>query len=261
MICTPGQIRTQLPTDSYARLHRGRTSAADWASREVQCLQCKSFMKASSLQTHLVSQHEVYQVVTVPADYLVPRPAMTYKADPKYNGRLPCPIPGCPGEHKDGWMLRHHFWGLHPFDRVIVPKEGHFPRCEWCLMQVNPSYPRHDRTKECQVGMDRRLQRESAIESALALHCDFVIHVHGDVFERVEVFKYLGHLLVQSDDDAKAIRQQMRKARGAWARVEQVLPRENAEPRVATKLYKAVVQAILLYGSETWPHQGRPGTA
>ncbi len=94
----------------------------------------------------------------VPADYLVPRPAVTYKVDPKYNGRLPCPIPGCLGEHKDGWMLRRHFQDLHPFDRVIVPKEGHFPRCEQCLMQVNPPYPCHDQMKECQVGMDRRLQ-------------------------------------------------------------------------------------------------------
>jgi hypothetical protein len=92
-------------------------------------------------------------------------------------------------------------------------------------MQVNPLYPHHVRTKECQVGMDRRIQRESAIASALALCQEFMIH--GDVLDRVEVFKYLGHLLAQDDDDAQAIRQQMRKARGVWARVGQVLWREN----------------------------------
>jgi len=31
-----------------------------------------------------------------------------------------------------------------------------------------------------------------------------------------------------------------------------VLRGENAEPRVAAKFYKAVVQSVLLYGSETW---------
>ncbi len=37
-----------------------------------------------------------------------------------------------------------------------------------------------------------------------------------------------------------------------YARVGQVLRRENVEPRVAAKFFKAVVQAVLLYGSETW---------
>ena len=48
------------------------------------------------------------------------------------------------------------------------------------------------------------------------------------------------------------MRQQIRKARGTWARVGQVLRGENAAPRVAAKFYKAVVQSVLLYGSETW---------
>jgi hypothetical protein len=176
MICTPGRIRIQLPSDSYAHMHGGRMSAGEWDSRKVQCLHRKAFMKASSLRPHLASQHVIYQAVDVPEDYLVPRTAVMYQADPKYNGRLPCPIPGCLGEHKDGWMLRRHFRDLHPFDRVIIPKEGYLPRCKWCYMQVNPWYLRHDQTKECQVGMDRRLQRESAITLALALRQDFVIH-------------------------------------------------------------------------------------
>jgi hypothetical protein len=44
----------------------------------------------------------------------------------------------------------------------------------------------------------------------------------------------------------------MRKAWGVWARVGQVLRGENVMPRVATKFYKVVVQAILLYGRGTW---------
>ncbi len=44
----------------------------------------------------------------------------------------------------------------------------------------------------------------------------------------------------------------MRKARGTWACVGQVLRAENVPPRVAAKFYKAVVQAVLLYGSKTW---------
>jgi hypothetical protein len=74
----------------------------------------------------------------------------------------------------------------------------------------------------------------------------------GDVLEQVKVFKYLGFLLAQDNDDIQAVRQQIHKARGIWARVSQVLRGENATPRVADKLYKAVVQSVLLYGSKTW---------
>jgi hypothetical protein len=77
-------------------------------------------------------------------------------------------------------------------------------------MQVNPAYLRHIRTKECGVGMDRWLQQELAISLALALRREF--NVNGTVLEWVKVFKYLGCLLAQDDDDAQAIRQQMQKA-------------------------------------------------
>jgi hypothetical protein len=65
----------------------------------------------------------------------------------------------------------------------------------------------------------------------------------------MEVFKYLGHLL--ADDNTQVIRVQLRKARGTWARVGQVLRAENVPPLVAAKFYKVVVQALLLYGSKT----------
>ena len=100
------------------------------------------------------------------------------------------------------------------------------------------------------MGTARRHQRDMAVRSALALRQQFM--VHGDVLERVEVFRYLGRLLSQDDDDIQAVRSQLCKARGTWARVGQVLRRENAPPRVSAKFYKAIVQSVLLYGSETW---------
>ena len=58
--------------------------------------------------------------------------------------------------------------------------------------------------------------------------------------------------LRRGDDDIQAIRAQLRKTRATWARVRQVLRVENAPPCIMAKFYKAVVQAVLLYGSETW---------
>ena len=62
------------------------------------------------------------------------------------------------------------------------------------------------------MGVERRQQREAAVTSALALRQQF--SVNGEALERVEVFKYLGRLLAQDDDDIQAIRAQLRKARG-----------------------------------------------
>ena len=98
--------------------------------------------------------------------------------------------------------------------------------------------------------MEQKMQHEAAVSLALALRRIFTIH--GDVLEGVEVFKYLGHLLAQDDNDTQAIQQQLQKARGVWARVGQVLRGENVGPRIAAKFYKAVVQTVLLYSSETW---------
>jgi hypothetical protein len=48
------------------------------------------------------------------------------------------------------------------------------------------------------------------------------------------------------------VRSQIKKSQGIWARVGQVLQADNTPPKVSAKFYKAVVQSVLLYGSETW---------
>ncbi len=58
--------------------------------------------------------------------------------------------------------------------------------------------------------------------------------------------------MAQDEEDTQAVRAQLRKARGTWAQVGKVLRGENAPPTVAAKFYLAIIQAILLYGSETW---------
>ena len=115
---------------------------------------------------------------------------------------------------------------------------------------MDPRVPMHINTKECRIGTARCHQRDMAVRSALALRQQFT--VHGDMLERVEVFQYIGCMLLQDDNDIQAVRSQLCKAHGTWARVRQVLRKENAPPRVSTMFYKAIVQSVLLYGIETW---------
>jgi hypothetical protein len=66
------------------------------------------------------------------------------------------------------------------------------------------------------------------------------------------LFRYLGRILAQDDDDVRAVRHHIKKARGIWARVGQVLMTDNTPPKVSAKFYKAIMQSVLLYGSKTW---------
>ncbi len=70
MICTPGQIWTQLWTESYCRMQCGRITAAKWNSHNVQCYQCGKGIKAGSLGRHLADVHDIYQQTVVTKDLL-----------------------------------------------------------------------------------------------------------------------------------------------------------------------------------------------
>jgi hypothetical protein len=97
MVCTPRRIRIHLPEDSYARMRGGMTLAGEWESWMVVCHQCNALVQASSLHSHLAEQHDTYQAVVVPEDYLEPRASVRYMVHPKHDGRIPCPVLECPG--------------------------------------------------------------------------------------------------------------------------------------------------------------------
>ena len=48
------------------------------------------------------------------------------------------------------------------------------------------------------------------------------------------------------------MRGNLTKACRVWARISRVLRAENASARVCGMFYKATVQSVLLFGSETW---------
>ena len=72
------------------------------------------------------------------------------------------------------------------------------------------------------------------------------------MLKKVESFRNLGRILNQENDNVQAVRSQIKKARGIWARVGQILQADNTQPKVSAKFCKAVVQLVLLYSSETW---------
>jgi hypothetical protein len=77
-------------------------------------------------------------------------------------------------------------------------------------------------------------------------------HMQDQPLETVANFRYLGRILTIRDNDWAAARSNLQKAIKRWATISRVLIRESASPRISAFFYKATIQTILLYGSETW---------
>ena len=121
-------------------------------------------MLASSLGRHLADVHDIYQSQVISEELLEDQPQMTYTVTRRRAGKgLACSFPLREGILKDAWNLRRHFRDVHLMDLVVVPLEGKYRRCHQCGMQINPSYPWHDTSKECSIRVERNQQREAAV--------------------------------------------------------------------------------------------------
>ena len=76
--------------------------------------------------------------------------------------------------------------------------------------------------------------------------------IKGEPIERVREFLYLGRWIFDSDDDTETIKRQINKTKYRWMRLSRVLKRRDANPLIMGSFYKAVIEAVLLYGSESW---------
>ena len=210
-------------------------------------------MQARHLYQHLEATHGVYRSRVIDRELLLEREERTFCAHHSHaGGSYFCCVPGCGGLLTTPWNLRKHFADRHPWHLVDVPGEGVYPRCQECGMQTNPIVlgRGHEMTDLCMLGAAKRRTHEAAVEAQRALDVRFT--VDGVELEQVEAFKYLGRWLLFDDNDRRAINENLKKARKCWKRISRLLRAEGLPPRVAGMFYKAVVMAILLYGSKLW---------
>ena len=69
--------------------------------------------------------------------------------------------------------------------------------------------------------------------------------------DNVSEFRYLGRVLTAGDDDWLTVAGILGKARKSWERLSWSLGHEGADLRVSGNFYKAVAQAVLLFGEDT----------
>jgi hypothetical protein len=164
---------------------------------------------------------------------------------------IPCPVASCPYKTEICRALRRHFRNMHNGDTIIVEEEGLLPQCTECgifQMSVGPS---HQQSADCQrwakVHRDRKADKVNKKTVA-----ETVFTVSGEPIKNVEEFKYLGRIVSCKDSDWPTVNWNLKRARAAWGKIGRILSNERASPKAMASVYKTVVQAVLLYGSESW---------
>jgi hypothetical protein len=103
-------------------------------------------MRVSSLCRHLAGRSPQDLPAAGGAKELLERRAGVLSKVKPGCRNLKCPFPLCKGKLASGWMMRRHFWDLHPLNFIFVKKEGRSLQCPCCGMQMDPQYPAHARS-------------------------------------------------------------------------------------------------------------------
>ena len=70
--------------------------------------------------------------------------------------------------------------------------------------------------------------------------------------QRVKQFRYLGLIFTEDDNDSVCIQENLKNARKRWNCVAKILKTEGANAKCMAKFYITIVQAVLLYGADSW---------
>ena len=78
-----------------------------------------------------------------------------------------------------------------------------------------------------------------------------MITAYGIPLALVIYFKYIGRVISAVDENWQELVNNLHRARQKWARLTRVLIWKGADARTSCQIYLAVVQSVILYGSET----------
>ena len=150
--------------------------------------------------------------------------------------------------------MRMHFCNQHVRDIVIILEEGNLPhpRCSLCDMLVpwRALNGWHHATAMCKKGAERKRRRMA--EAKLKDSTERAFEAYGKPLDTVSTFKYLGRVMTAGDDNWPEVAGNLVKSQKSWGRLSRILSSEGADKRVLGNFFKAVVQAVLMFGAETW---------
>jgi Reverse transcriptase (RNA-dependent DNA polymerase) len=241
-------------------------SFAERMKTKATCPLCDTEVQSHYLKTHQQTRkcleiwrrkmkceaNQLWRGAEDRGDELAVMEPTTYMVSVNKSDLTPCPAPDCPYTTHLAQRMRLHFTSMHNSDTIVIREEGLLPRCSNCGIFQKDVGPQHKQSEACKSATRcieiRRSQKENEQMAEST-----VFTVKGNPIERVSEFKYLGRMITETDDDWCAVNRNLKHAQATWARVRKLLAQaKKKSPKAAASIYKAVVQAILLYGSETW---------
>jgi Reverse transcriptase (RNA-dependent DNA polymerase) len=170
----------------------------------------------------------------------------------------PCPVLECMFHTNKSYTMRQHFRNKHRKDTIIVIEDGvhALPKCPKCGIFQREVGERHQNTATCkQFTLQLQIERTQEQNVTLAQETSFT--VFGETIENVHDFKYLGRIVTDTDDDKTTVIHNLNRAGKAWGQIHRLLSQEKKRNlKAVVSVYQAIIQAVLLYSSETWVLQG-----
>ena len=150
--------------------------------------------------------------------------------------------------------ILQHFLHWHVLNTAVILEEGNLPhpRCARCdiLVPRRALNGRHPDTAQCARGAEQKRRRHAEAETRESL--ERASEAYSEPIQNVSAFRYLGRFLTARDDDWIVVVGNLGKAQKSWGRLSRILSREGSDPKVSGNFFKAMAQAVLLFGAETW---------
>ena len=135
---------------------------------------------------------------------------------------------------------------------MVILEEGKLPhpRCPRCNMMFSwcALNGRHLAIAQCSRGAERKRRRIAEEELREISERDF--QAYGAPLKNVTVFTYMGRVMRAGDDDWTAVSGNPYKVWTSWGQMSWTLIQEGVNQKVSGHFFKAVVQAVLLFGEE-----------
>ena len=171
---------------------------------------------------------------------------------PLHESSSNCPVHGCPYTAPTRVKMYRHFANRHLGDTIRIQEDEGVSQCVSCgIVGHQVLSERHMTSKDC-VDRSGRQTRFRILKAQSNTVNNISFSINDVELQRVYSYKYLGRMITNTDCDNDAIERQLERARSKWKRFSAILNSRGMNSRVSGYFYKAIVQAVLLYGSETW---------